>query len=55
MMCVTQLLIDEYQLSMDNIVGHEDIAPGRKTDPGCAFDWSYFKSGLRASDHNETS
>lgn len=23
----------------DRIVGHEDIAPGRKTDPGPAFDW----------------
>jgi len=24
----------------DRIVGHCDIAPGRKTDPGPAFDWS---------------
>ncbi|MGX5913208.1 1,6-anhydro-N-acetylmuramyl-L-alanine amidase AmpD [Aliidiomarina sp. Khilg15.8] len=27
----------------DRIVGHEDIAPGRKTDPGPAFDWSRFQ------------
>jgi AmpD protein len=26
-------------LSTDRIVGHSDIAPGRKTDPGPAFDW----------------
>lgn len=25
-----------------NIVGHCDIAPGRKTDPGQAFDWQHF-------------
>ena len=28
----------------DRIVGHCDIAPGRKTDPGAAFDWAYFRS-----------
>lgn len=27
----------------DRIVGHVDIAPGRKTDPGPAFDWDYLK------------
>jgi AmpD protein len=27
-------------ISDDRIVGHEHIAPGRKTDPGPAFDWS---------------
>jgi N-acetyl-anhydromuramoyl-L-alanine amidase len=26
-------------LSPDRMVGHSDIAPGRKTDPGPAFDW----------------
>ncbi|MEM6986511.1 MAG: 1,6-anhydro-N-acetylmuramyl-L-alanine amidase AmpD [Pseudomonadota bacterium] len=28
------------RISRSRIVGHSDIAPGRKTDPGDAFDWS---------------
>ena len=27
-------------LTQERIVGHCDIAPGRKTDPGSAFDWA---------------
>ena len=34
-------LADEYpKLDTQTIAGHCDIAPGRKTDPGKAFDWS---------------
>lgn len=27
-------------------VGHEDIAPGRKTDPGAGFDWKLLRDRL---------
>jgi len=31
-------------IGSERIVGHSDIAPGRKTDPGAAFDWEYFRA-----------
>ena len=33
-----------YPQISDNITGHSDIAPGRKTDPGTGFDWSQLNS-----------
>ncbi len=40
------LLRSYSNLSKDNIVGHSDIAPGRKTDPGPFFDWPSLKFEL---------
>jgi len=41
------LIRQAYPLVTENrIVGHADIAPGRKTDPGMAFDWAYLKGKL---------
>lgn len=33
-------------ITSDRIVGHEHIAPDRKTDPGSAFDWRRFRQGI---------
>jgi len=35
-------------ITMDRIVGHADIAPGRKTDPGPCFDWLRFRKAMTA-------
>ncbi|HWG76565.1 MAG TPA: 1,6-anhydro-N-acetylmuramyl-L-alanine amidase AmpD [Steroidobacteraceae bacterium] len=35
-------------LSAQRLVGHSDIAPGRKSDPGPAFDWPRLRSLLQA-------
>lgn len=41
-------LCDAYpSLSIDRVVGHSDIAPGRKTDPGPSFDWPRLRTLLR--------
>lgn len=40
---VARLLMDAWPvINKGRIAGHSDIAPGRKTDPGPAFDWEYF-------------
>ena len=33
-------------LAADRVVGHSEVAPGRKTDPGPAFDWGRLRSLL---------
>jgi AmpD protein len=34
-------------LAPDRVVGHSDIAPGRKSDPGIAFDWPLLRARVR--------
>ncbi|MCY4043766.1 MAG: 1,6-anhydro-N-acetylmuramyl-L-alanine amidase AmpD [Cellvibrionales bacterium] len=41
-----RLFTDCPMLTKERIQGHSDIAPGRKTDPGQAFDWQRYLSAL---------
>lgn len=41
-------------IGKERIVGHNTIAPNRKTDPGPSFDWSLFYSLLEKEVPNET-
>ena len=38
---ISRFLIKKYKINKKNILGHSDIAPGRKKDPGEKFPWKY--------------
>ncbi len=39
---LTRVLIATYPIQ--DVVGHSDVSPGRKTDPGNCFDWARYRS-----------
>jgi AmpD protein len=47
--CTHQIMGRYPAITEARIVGHSDIAPGRKTDPGPAFDWERYRASLRQS------
>ena len=38
---LSKFLIKKYKINLKNILGHSDIAPERKKDPGEKFPWKY--------------
>jgi AmpD protein len=46
-MLIAALIKSYPPLNRDAIAGHSDIAPGRKSDPGPAFDWDRLRASLR--------
>ncbi len=46
---MTQAIRERYPaVAAKRIIGHSSISPGRKTDPGPAFDWEHFRRLLAA-------
>jgi N-acetyl-anhydromuramoyl-L-alanine amidase len=52
---ISAKLMNKYPgITLDRIVGHQTIAPHRKTDPGPAFDWGYFFNLVEKDFEHET-
>ena len=48
---LSKFLIKKYKISSDNILGHSDIAPDRKKDPGELFPWKFLAKNKISSWH----
>jgi N-acetyl-anhydromuramyl-L-alanine amidase AmpD len=39
--------MEKYGIPVENIVGHRDVAPGRKVDPDDSFPWHKLRDLLK--------
>ena len=47
LVAITEALFTQFpRLNRERIVGHSDVAPGRKSDPGPGFDWARYRRAL---------
>ena len=52
MLKLSKYLIKKYKIKPENILGHSDIAPDRKKDPGENFPWKYLAKNNISLWHN---
>jgi N-acetylmuramoyl-L-alanine amidase len=49
---LSKYLIKKYKIKSQNVLGHSDIAPNRKKDPGEKFPWEYLSKNKIGFWHN---
>ena len=49
---LTKILIKKYKIKKNNIIGHSDVAPDRKKDPGEKFPWKTLYQNNIGTWHN---
>lgn len=42
-------LVAKYDIPLERVLGHEDVSPGRKQDPGELFPWDRLRSALKVA------
>lgn len=43
---LTRSKMEQFDIPVELVQGHEHISPGRKVDPGRLFDWKYFRTEI---------
>lgn len=43
---LTRMKMEQFDIPVELVQGHEHVSPGRKVDPGRLFDWRYFRNEI---------